>query len=79
MDLTHTEINALSDLIAEKVMASIAVMALKGRWLTVEEAKKYAKVRSINTIKKWINEGHIYGFKRSGDWIIDHEIPESRN
>ena len=44
-----------------------------GRWLTMGEAKKYAKVKSEKTIKKWIDEGYIYGHKRSGAWIIDRK------
>jgi len=44
-----------------------------GRWLTMKEAKLYAKVRSVNTIKKWISEGYIYAHKRTGSWIIDRQ------
>lgn len=73
MDLTHTEINGIADLIAEKIGATVMAMASTNRWLTMPEACKYAGVKSKNTIKKWINDGYIYGFKRSGDWIIDRE------
>ena len=43
-----------------------------GRWLTMEEATEYAKIKS-KTICKWIKQGYIYGFKRSGNWIIDRK------
>lgn len=70
---THTEITAIADIVAREVTAKMATMGTPGRWLTMAEAKEYAKVRSINTIKKWVNEGKIYGRPRSGrgDWIID--------
>jgi hypothetical protein len=41
--------------------------------MTFKEAMAYAKVKSKTTMLKWINEGYIYGFKRSGEWIIDKE------
>jgi hypothetical protein len=44
-----------------------------GRWLTLKEAMTYAKVKSPNTIKKWIAEGYIYANKRTGSWIIDRQ------
>jgi len=43
-----------------------------GRWLTMEEATEYAKIKP-KTINMWIKRGYIYGFKRSGHWIIDRE------
>jgi hypothetical protein len=44
-----------------------------GRWLTMKEAMTYAKVKSVNTIKKWITEGYIYAHKRTGSWIVDRQ------
>ena len=44
-----------------------------GRWLTMKEAMTYAKVKSVNPIKKWIVEGYIYAHKRTGSWIIDRQ------
>ena len=44
-----------------------------GRWLTMKEAMTYAKVKSVNPIRKWIVEGHIYAHKRTGSWIIDRQ------
>jgi len=64
--LTEKEIQAL----AEELKRVIQFDPI-GRWLTMSEAKKYAKVKSVKTIKKWIDEGYIYGHKRSGAWIID--------
>ena len=72
---SHTEINVIAELVAKEVAARITAGMLPGRWLTMQEAMKYAKVKSINTMKKWVDEGHIYGRPRSGrgDWIIDRE------
>ena len=71
----HTEINAIADIVAREVTAKIMASSVPGRWLTMKEAMEYAKVRSINTMKKWVDEGLIYGRPRSGrgDWIIDRE------
>ncbi len=73
MSLDHAEISALAELIASQVEASILSKTVPGRWLTLKEAMAYAKVGSVNTIKKWIEEGYIYGHKRSGKWIVDRE------
>ena len=37
------------------------------------EALEYARIRSKATMLKWLNNGFVYGFKRSGTWIIDRE------
>lgn len=71
--LTYNQMAELSDLIAKKVSEAVLAMASPGKWLNLEEAKEYARVESRGTIMKWINQGHIYGFKRSGSWIIDRE------
>lgn len=72
---THTEITAIADIVAREVSARLAASMVPGRWLTMKEAMEYARVKSINTIKKWVNEGLIYGRPRSGrgDWIIDRQ------
>lgn len=73
MDLQTTLIsNELAELIANKLVKATQAKSY-GRWLTMEEAKEYAKVRSVNTIKKWITQGFIYANKRTGTWIIDRQ------
>ena len=71
----HTEIAAIADIVAREVTAKIMASSVPGRWLTMKEAMEYAKVRSINTMKKWVEEGRIDGRPRSGrgDWIFDRE------
>lgn len=66
--LTNKQIEAL----AEELKRVIQFEPI-GRWLTMGEAKEYAKVKSVKTIKKWLDEGYIYGHKRSGSWIIDRQ------
>ncbi len=72
---THTEIAAIADIVVREVTAKIMASSVPGRWLIMSEAMGYAKVKSINTMKKWVEEGRIYGRPRSGrrDWIIDRE------
>jgi len=65
--LTDKEIKAL----AEELKRVIQFESI-GRWLTMVEATEYAKIKS-KTMKKWLDEGYIYGFKRSGQWIIDRQ------
>lgn len=72
MEANHTELEALADLIAKQVQSILAANQVQGRWLTLEEAMQYAKVNSVNTIKKWIAEGLIYA-KKVGNWKVDRE------
>jgi len=65
--LTDKEIKAL----AEELKRIIPIEPI-GRWLNMAEATEYAKIKS-KTMKKWLDEGYIYGFKRSGQWIIDRQ------
>ena len=39
----------------------------------MQEAVEYARIKTEKTMKKWLDEGHVYGFKRSGSWIIDRQ------
>ncbi len=73
MQVARSDIEALATMIAKEVGASIMVKSMPGRWLTIEEAMNYAKVKSRNTIRKWIDNGYIYAHKRSGEWIVDRE------
>ncbi len=70
--MTHDNISATADIIAKKVIEMLRVENVYPKWMELNEAIKYAKT-SKNTIKSWIDEGYIYGFKRSGKWIIDRE------
>jgi hypothetical protein len=73
MELNRDDISLLADLVAERVEATVKEGMYPGRWLTLREAMDYAKVRSVNTIKRWIDQGYIYGHKRSGHWIVDRQ------
>lgn len=58
--------------IAKIIAEEIQMAALWNKWLTFEEARKYAKV-SRNTLRRWIDEGLIYASKTTGEWRIDRE------
>ena len=73
MSLTNNDLERLAELVAEQVGDIVSANSCHGRWLTLREAMQYARVKSPNTIKKWIDEGYIYAFKRSGEWIVDRE------
>ncbi len=53
----------------DQIMADLS----PDKWLTLEEAKAFAKVKSINTIKTWIKEGYIDATKTTGQWRVDRE------
>lgn len=72
MEVTHAYIKEVAGLIAKEVQEILAVNQIQGRWLTLEEAMQYAKVSSVNTIKKWIDQGLIYA-KKVGQWKVDRE------
>ena len=65
--LTATEIREIAKATAAEMAATI-----KPRWLEIKEACGYARV-SRNTLMNYINEGHVYAFKRTGKWIVDRE------
>jgi hypothetical protein len=71
--MTSTDIITLSEAILKAVAERMPAESVNGKWLTVTEAMLYAKVKSRNTLLAWINEGHIYAFRRTGDWIIARE------
>ena len=71
--LTHDQMTDLDDLIAKRVGDAVSASATPRKWLTLEEAKKYGRVKSKATIMAWITAGYIYAFRRSGAWVIDRE------
>lgn len=73
MDINHTDLKVLGEIIAREVGDILSTRSLPGRWLTLREAMEYARVKSVSTIRNWIDEGYIYAFKRSGEWIVDRE------
>lgn len=73
MDINRQDITALAELVASQVRREILAELAPGRWLTIRQAMAYAQVKSVNTIKGWINNGYIYAHKRTGQWIVDRE------
>jgi hypothetical protein len=71
--LQYADITALADQVARMVADRLAAGCAPGRWLTLKEAMAYAKVRSRDTMMRWIDQGFIYAFRRSGEWIVDRE------
>lgn len=70
--MTRGDIN----IIAEQVVASVVAGLHVSRWLTVKEACEYAKIKR-DTLMRWLDEGYVYGSKRSGKWIIDRTSIDS--
>lgn len=76
MDLTRTELEAIADAIAGKVLDNIRSDQVAQKWLTIEEAIDYAKT-SKNTLRRWIDAGYIYAFRRTGKLIVDRDSIDS--
>lgn len=70
MQLQRSDIEAIAAILIKELCA---VQVLPGRWLTLKEAMEYCKVKHPDTIRAWINNGYIYGHKRTGQWIIDRQ------
>lgn len=70
--INNEEIKVLADLVAQKVMETVQTVGAQPRWLTIEEAVSYART-SKRKLRTWIEEGYIYGFKRTGKYVIDRE------
>ena len=70
--LDPEQIELLAKLVAERVMETVQAGSADPRWLTIDEAMVYAKT-SKKMLRSWIDEGHIYGFKRTGRYVVDRE------
>ena len=70
--LEKKQIELIAEIVTEKLKEHFQDTPV-GRWLTMNEALEYAKVKSVKTLKKWIDKGYIYGHKRSGNWIFDRQ------
>ena len=57
MNINQQDISAISSMIAAQVQADILAKLSPGRWLTLREAMDYAKVKSVTTIRAWIDDG----------------------
>ena len=71
--MTRADILEVAAFTAEQVCTQVIAKLNVKRWMTLEEAKDYARVKSTTTVMAWIDKGYIYGFKRTGEWIIDRE------
>jgi excisionase family DNA binding protein len=71
--LTNSELDILAGSLADRILMIIESRKPISRWLTIGQAKEYAKIKSDNTIKKWINEGYIHANRTTGEWRIDRE------
>lgn len=75
--LTHTEIEQIAPVLAGHVADLIMARIAPGRWLTLNEAMAYAKIKSRRRIMEMINRGDIYAYRgdteteRGGNWLVD--------
>ena len=70
--LDKKQIELIAEIVAERLKEQFQAAPV-GRWLTMPQALEYAKLKTEKTMRMWIKKGYIYGFKRSGTWIIDRQ------
>ena len=70
--IDNEQLEALADMVALKVKETVQVAGSQPKWLTMEEAVVYAKT-SMRKLRTWVDEGYIYGFKRTGRYVVDRE------
>ena len=66
------QLELIADIVVERLKGEFQGAPV-GRWLTMNEALEYAKVKSVKTLKMWVDKGYIYGNKRTGSWIFDRQ------
>ncbi len=66
--MTRSDLKILAENLAAEISARIHVP----RWLDIKQACQYANIKR-DTLMKWVDEGYVYGHKRSGKWIIDRD------
>ena len=70
--LDKKQIELIAEIVAKKLNEHFQDAPV-GRWLTMPQALEYARLKTEKTMRMWIKRGYIYGFKRSGTWIIDRQ------
>ena len=70
--INKKQIELIAEIVAEKLNEHFQDAPV-GRWLTMPQALEYARLKTEKTMRMWIKRGYIYGFKRSGTWIIDRQ------
>ena len=70
--IDNEQMEMLAVLVAKKIKETVQVAENKPRWLNMKEAVAYAKT-SERKLRSWVDEGYIYGFRRTGQYILDRE------
>ena len=71
-EIDHEQMEVLAVLVAQKIKETVQVAGNQPRWLNMKEAVAYAKT-SERKLRAWVDEGYIYGFRRTGQYILDRE------
>lgn len=70
--IDNEQLEMLAEMVAQKVKMAVQETGTQARWLTMDEAVIYAKT-SMHKLRSWVDEGYIYGFKRTGRYVVDRE------
>jgi hypothetical protein len=69
LTLSPYQMEQLADMVAARILSSMSPD--NNRWLTMEEAMARLKYKSVTSVRKLLNQGHIAGSKHAGTWRID--------
>lgn len=70
MHVKHTDIETIAEKISKEIQERFE--SPLPRWMSLREASGYARVKR-DTLMKWLDQGFIYGTKRTGKWIFDRK------
>lgn len=71
LTLSPYQMEQLADMVAARVLASLSPDP--DRWLTMDQARAKLKYKSVASVRKLLNSGHIAGSKNAGTWRIDSQ------
>ncbi|MBI9082673.1 MAG: helix-turn-helix domain-containing protein [Desulfobacterales bacterium] len=69
--ITQANLDYIALQLGERLVTTIRTDVPYNDWLTVEEVMAIAHVSKRDTIYRWINAGHFYATKKTGQWLID--------
>lgn len=71
LTLSEYQMERLADMVAARVIATLSPD--QARWLTMDQAKEKLQYKSVASVRKLLDAGHIAGSKNAGTWRIDAE------
>ena len=71
--MTKTDLDYIIAGVTERLLAEFRDLLPPKKWLSVDEVKSYCGIKSGTTIRKYVDDGSIYGTKLGGKLRIDRD------